>query len=56
MLIFSPEKLMALTKITELLFSSKYLDKRRHFCMREALFGDSKLLPVFPLRELQGVC
>lgn len=39
---------MALTKITELLFSSKYLDKRWHFCMQEVLFGDSKLLSAFP--------
>lgn len=36
-------------KPTELLFPSKYLDKGWHFCMQETLFGDSKLLSVFPV-------
>jgi len=39
---------MALTKITELLFSSKHLDKIRRFCTRGALVGDSNLLPLLP--------
>lgn len=36
-MIFPPEKLTALKTITKLLFTSEYLNKRWHFCMREAL-------------------